>query len=175
WRLRAGAEVLGESPPPGDSGVLKETPRRWSPYGASDNPPKIPVNVTLKLDVLLLAFGPKAKEMWEMDAEENIAETTKPGAREGGSIGCWKAGPGGEGCVQLHTEAALLSMANAGPGTNGSQFVITTVPTPHLDDKHVVFGKVGKVVGVFKVVKRIEGLDTDKGGQPPRSTRATSH
>ncbi|KAE8886350.1 hypothetical protein PF010_g29349 [Phytophthora fragariae] len=66
-------------------------------------------------------------------------------------------------------------MANAGPGTNGSQFVITTVPTPHLDDMHVVFGKVGKVVGVFKVVKRIEGLDTDKGGQAPRSTRATSH
>ncbi|KAE8898978.1 hypothetical protein PF003_g17011 [Phytophthora fragariae] len=33
--------------------------------------------------------------MWEMDAEENIAETTEPGAREEGSIGCWKAGPGG--------------------------------------------------------------------------------
>ncbi|KAE9124048.1 hypothetical protein PF006_g17279 [Phytophthora fragariae] len=63
WLLRAGAEVLGESPPSGDSGVLKETPRHWSPYGASDNPPKISANVTLKLDVLLLAFGPKAKEM----------------------------------------------------------------------------------------------------------------
>ena len=56
-----------------------------------------------------------------------------------------------------HEKPFLLSMANSGPGTNGSQFFVTTVPTPHLDDKHVVFGEVltGK-----SIIRKIENLPT---------------
>ncbi|KAI1762167.1 cyclophilin-like domain-containing protein, partial [Hypoxylon sp. FL1150] len=58
-----------------------------------------------------------------------------------------------------HERPFLLSMANAGPGTNGSQFFVTTVPTPHLDGKHVVFGEVksGK-----SIVRKIENLHTQE-------------
>ncbi|GAM85805.1 hypothetical protein ANO11243_038130 [Dothideomycetidae sp. 11243] len=62
-----------------------------------------------------------------------------------------------------HEKPFLLSMANAGPGTNGSQFFITTVPTPHLDGKHVVFGEVlqGK-----NVVRALENTKTGANDKP---------
>ena len=59
-----------------------------------------------------------------------------------------------------HDTVGLLSMANAGPNTNGSQFFITTVLTPHLNGKHCVFGK---VVSGLELVSRIEGLGTRQG------------
>ena len=80
-------------------------------------------------------------------------------------LGQGTGGPGYKFKDEFHPELAfnkpyLLAMANAGPGTNGSQFFITTVVTPWLDGKHVVFGE---VVEGQQLVDQIEALGSQSG------------
>lgn len=82
--------------------------------------------------------------------------------------GTGRGGPGHSIKDEFHAElkhdgAGILSMANAGPDTGGSQFFITLAATPHLDNRHAVFGK---VVEGLDIVKTIGSVPTSSQDRP---------
>jgi peptidyl-prolyl cis-trans isomerase A (cyclophilin A) len=88
----------------------------------------------------------------------------------GDPLGTGTGGPGYRFADEFHPELVfdrpyLLAMANAGPGTNGSQFFITVGPTPHLNRKHTIFGEVADGAG-REVVDRIASAPTGRMDRP---------
>ena len=85
----------------------------------------------------------------------------------GDPLGTGTGGPGYQFADEFHPELQfdrpyLLAMANAGPGTNGSQFFITTAPTPWLNGKHTIFGEVIEGADVVDLISRVKTGSQDR-------------
>ena len=129
---------------------------------------------TIKFE-LLEQDAPKATENFRLLADKNYYDgvifhrVIRNFMIQGGDpLGTGRGGPGYKFGDEIHPDLVfdrpyLLAMANAGPGTNGSQFFITTVPTPWLNGKHTIFGE---VIDGADVVDRISRLKTGSQDRP---------
>ncbi|MCS7060313.1 MAG: peptidylprolyl isomerase [Thermoflexales bacterium] len=133
---------------------------------------------TGKGDIVVELFADKAPRTvnnFVFLAREGFYDNTtfhrviKPFMIQGGDpTGTGRGGPGYRFADEFHKELrhdapGILSMANAGPNTNGSQFFITHIPTPHLDNRHTVFGK---VIEGMDVVNAIPERDPARAREP---------
>jgi len=176
-----------ESPAPGASGSISAHPSAGesmadaptAPSGALDTTKTYTARLkTQRGDIVVELYADRAPltvENFVNLARNGFYDGTTfhrviPGfmAQGGDPTGTGTGGPGYQFGDEFHptlrhSGEGILSMANAGPGTNGSQFFITLGPTPHLDDRHSVFGR---VVEGMDVVRSIRERDPQRDREP---------